>query len=97
MPTLLPKVGMGATEEFIACKDLHAYTIIRVADKRSILVQRDKVITEEGQEPTFERDLNGVVKEVTFRLSGNWVLKGLTASGTKFILGKRQEYVDPTF
>jgi hypothetical protein len=95
MPTLLPKVGMGATEIFHS--DLHAYTIIRVADKRSILVQRDKVITVEGQDPIFERDLKGVIREVTFRLNGSWVVKGQQANGTKFILDERKEYYDPTF
>lgn len=97
--TIVPEVGMGATQ--ICWTDRHAFTVIEVSKSgKRCKVQADKAIRtdkngmSECQEYTYEPDPKGYVRELSLRRDGKWKAVGTTEL---FRLGHREEYYDYSF
>lgn len=92
-----PFVGMGATE--LCWSDRHAYTVVKIKSKCRLIVQRDKVEPAEGydyfgnQVYNMESNPNGYTIELIKTKKGWKTLGGCNY----FMLGKRMEYIDPSF
>lgn len=97
-----PAEGMGATK--LMRSDRRAFTVVKVVSPRKVVVRRDtaKLVSgsscSESQEYTFLPDPNGAEYTVTLRKNGAWVVEGEDMKGgTRFALGVRDEYSDPSF
>lgn len=100
-----PVVGEGATE--VCWTDRHAYTVIEVSeDGKRCVIQRDKAIKNfqgmtDSQDYTYERDENGVKRELVFKWKA-WRTdagKGYETRYPKINMqfGRRDEYYDFSF
>src|SRR5690606_11035234 len=97
-----PEVGMGATE--ILYTDRHPYTIIEVNEKKTrIVVQQDnaKRIDNNGMSETqcYEYSPNPEARKrvLTLRKTGQWIEKGESLKGNKYLIDYREEYRDYSF
>ena len=96
--TLVPEVGMGATEYLFS--DREPYTITSVSPSgKTIILQRDKYTRtddngmSEMQHYTYERDPKGALRMATLRKDGHYRMKGSQSHGT-VIVGYRERYYD---
>lgn len=94
-----PEVGTGCT--ITMWTDRHAATVTYVSPSgKTVKVRRDKAtrvdklgLTDSGQRYTYERDPEA--EEETFRLTKRGWSKPRGGSG--LVLGRRDEYYDPSF
>jgi len=100
--TLVPVVGMGATECFVS--DRYPCTISRIDRKGKRVFVRDddaKVIKGSVHDGSAEWEITpgrGPEKAFTLRKNGLWIAEGSPMKcGTRLALGKRSRYYDPHF
>lgn len=97
----LPVVGMGATAHYIS--DRYAFTIVQVLSHRKIVVQHDKATRidrnglSESQEYVFEPNPQAEKITLTLRKNGLWYKVGDSLQGTRYSIGERHQYQDPSF
>lgn len=98
--TIIPKVGMGATE--VHYSDREPMTIIEVTGK-TVTVQRDdaKRIDSNGmsdqQDYEYTPNPNGIVRKYSLRKNGEYVLVGDKQDGMRIVIGSRRKYHDYSF
>lgn len=98
-----PIIGMGAT--ILGWSDRHAATVVEVGKtKREVVIQRDHAKRTDtnglSETQTYEYIANTDARKDTYTLrkDGGWVRKGESLkSGQRIMLGRREEYADPTF
>ena len=96
MPDPVP--GMGAT--CIMYSDRRAYTVVEVKSPSVIVVQQDTAQIVEGgifsehQVYTFSANAQAVREVLRRNKYGQWKRQG---GSTKFLVGRRMEYRDPSF
>lgn len=100
--TLIPVVGMGAT--YYIGSDRYPYTIIAVNKTgKTICVQRDKATPAEGydyyskQVYNYTPNLLGDIEVYTLRKNGRFYRQGETSKYGCLVIGKRNQYQDPSF
>lgn len=95
-----PKVGMGAT--ILMFTDRHACTIVAVTPK-SVTIQRDTATRTDkngmSESQAWTYAFNPVAKRevYTLRKNGAWCRAGEKLTGTRIVIGVRDEYYDPHF
>jgi hypothetical protein len=96
-----PEVGMGATK--LCYTDRHAYTIVEVLNKKTIVVQQDKAVRidnngmSDSQSYRYDPNPEASREIITLRKNGRWVKRGDSMDGQVFAIGIRQEYHDFSF
>lgn len=98
--TLMPEVGMGATENLWS--DHRAKTIVSVVNANTIVVAENKTKCTDYYAGEYEilDELDTRRTEVfTRRKSGRWVMKGQPDNwgSVSLTLGVRCHYIDPSF
>jgi hypothetical protein len=103
-PELVPTVGMGATK--MSWSDRDPFTVVEVLTTKAgkvngVVVQSDNAERtddngqSECQSYTFTPDPNGYKVTLVRNRKGQWHVKG--EPGSKFCLGSRDKYRDPSF
>lgn len=99
-----PQLGDGATE--ISYSDRTPYTVIRVINPTTVVVQKDRFdwADPKGRQLgdnsrwTFSPWVAGPTYFVTKRKNGRWIVKGEgSVNGTCFVMGQRDKYHDDSF
>lgn len=94
------KEGIGCTVYYYS--DSCAYTVIKVIDDKTAIIQRDKAIRTDNngmstsQVYRYEINTDGIIWKITKRKDGKWHL-GTTLKGEEVILNRRDEYFDYSF
>jgi hypothetical protein len=95
-----PAIGLPCTRKMYS--DRHAGTIIQLISEKCVLWQRDKARrvhpyeggVPEREEYTYARDTQGETRRVTLRKNGQWVEQGEPMTGTRYVMGIRDEHYD---
>lgn len=97
-----PEVGMGATE--IMYTDRNPYTIIEVNEKKTVIVvqqdnakRSDSNGMSETQSYEYSPNLEARKRVLTLRKTGQWIEKGESLKGSKYLIGHREKYHDFSF
>jgi hypothetical protein len=103
VPTITPEVGMGVTMS--VGSDRYPYTIVEVINpSKKIIIQEDTARLVEGsamsehQKYEYAPNPEGKLVTLTKRKFGKWVTQGESVyGGSRFYLGERAQYLDPSF
>lgn len=96
-----PEVGMGCTR--IMWTDKVPYTIVKVESDKRIVVQRDSVEAEPGEQQmghqkwVIKPNPYGEVLILTKRRNGMWIERNKAMSNYGFVVGHRRYYYDWSF